>query len=135
MRLLYILSKFNYEFVLFPRSLEHPTSLASFLVDNRLLFQSQTSHFSNQKARGSRGNHLYVQVQRLFWLEAMLEEMVQEGVRQTWSALAFQMILPVCRTLAQVRRLGILQVELILLVRCPSLFSFFFLRSVKLKND
>lgn len=78
----------------------------------------------NPKARGSLGCLLYVQAQRLFWLEEIIEEMVQQEVRQTWSALALTMISAVCRMLAQARRLGILQVGLILLVRGSSFLIF-----------
>lgn len=58
-----------------------------------------------------------MQARRLFWLEEIIEEMVRRGVRRTWLALVFQMISLVCRMLAQVRRLEILQVGVIQLVR------------------
>ena len=58
-----------------------------------------------------------MQARRLFWLEEIIGEMVRRGVRRTWLALVFQMISLVCRMLAQVRRLEILQVGVIQLVR------------------
>lgn len=105
--------------LLFPL-IEHPTSLASFLADNRSPFRSQILQMCNPKAQDSRGSLLYVQAQRLFWLEEIIEEMVRQGVRQIWLALAFKMILLVCRILARAQQLGVLQVGLILLVRGSS---------------
>ena len=111
---------------------EYPISLASYLADNRSPFQNQQSQMFNHKERDFPGSLLYVQARRLFWLEEIIGEMVRRGVRRTWLALVFQMISLVCRMLAQVRRLEILQVGVIQLVRgsFPSLSRKFFTKRI-----